>query len=74
MFEAAPEFELGTIPAGNLYTTANDLARFAVFVMGGESAGQSGPVLRRDAGKDVPAAIDRGADRLRPRLSGQPLP
>ncbi len=27
-FDAAPEFELGTLPAGNLYTTASDLARF----------------------------------------------
>jgi len=33
-FESAPEFELGTLPAGNLYTTAPDLARFAAFVMG----------------------------------------
>ena len=34
VFENAPQFELGTIPAGNLYTTATDLARFASFVMG----------------------------------------
>lgn len=33
-YESAPEFELGTLPAGNLYTTAPDLARFAAFVMG----------------------------------------
>ena len=31
--EAAPQFELGTIPAGNLYSTAGDLARFASWVM-----------------------------------------
>jgi len=28
----APAFELGTIPAGNLYTTAEDLARFLSFL------------------------------------------
>jgi CubicO group peptidase (beta-lactamase class C family) len=28
----APQFELGTIPAGNLYTTAEDLARFLAFL------------------------------------------
>lgn len=37
-FETAPEFELGTIPAGNLYTTVVDLAKFAAFLMGGEDA------------------------------------
>jgi hypothetical protein len=41
-FDAAPEFELGTIPAGNLYTTAPDLARFAAWVMGSETNGDSG--------------------------------
>ena len=47
-FEAAPEFELGTIPAGNLYTTAIDLARFATFVMGSDS--DSGTkVLKRES-------------------------
>ncbi len=29
----APRFELGTIPAGNLYTTAEDLGRFAIFLL-----------------------------------------
>lgn len=28
----APHFELGTLPAGNLYTTAEDLARFLAFL------------------------------------------
>lgn len=32
-FETAPTFELGTIPAGNLYSTVGDLARFAMFAM-----------------------------------------
>jgi serine beta-lactamase-like protein LACTB len=36
--EAAPRFELGTLPAGNLYTTAPDLARFAAFLMSTGSA------------------------------------
>jgi serine beta-lactamase-like protein LACTB len=31
----APLFDLGTIPAGNLFTTADDLARFAVALMKG---------------------------------------
>jgi CubicO group peptidase (beta-lactamase class C family) len=30
--EDAPLFELGTLPAGNLYTTAEDLARFAMML------------------------------------------
>ncbi len=47
-FEPAEEFELGTIPAGNLYTTAGDLARFALFLMGSGSASeQSQPILKR---------------------------
>ena len=29
----APQFELGTIPSGNLYTTADDLSRLAIWVM-----------------------------------------
>lgn len=28
----APQFELGTLPAGNLYTSAEDLARFLMFL------------------------------------------
>lgn len=35
----APLFELGTIPAGNLYTTAEDLARFVMFLLGEGRAG-----------------------------------
>ncbi len=41
LFEPAPEFELGTIPAGNLYTSARDLAKFAAFMMG-RGAGAEG--------------------------------
>jgi serine beta-lactamase-like protein LACTB len=48
VFETAPEFELGTIPAGNLYTTAADLARFAVFVMGGDASAPSKPPIQRE--------------------------
>ncbi len=36
----APLFELGTIPAGNLYTTAEDLARFVRFLLGEGRAGE----------------------------------
>ncbi|MFZ1932625.1 MAG: serine hydrolase [Thermoguttaceae bacterium] len=35
----APLFELATVPAGNLYTTAEDLARFAMMLCGGGRAG-----------------------------------
>jgi len=48
LFEAAPEFELGTLPAGNLYTTATDLAKFAVFVMGPNSADGAPNILKRE--------------------------
>ncbi len=37
----APRFELGTLPAGNLYTTAEDLARFLMFLLAeGRAGGQ----------------------------------
>lgn len=35
----APHFELGTVPAGNLYTTAEDLARFLSFLFAGGRIG-----------------------------------
>ncbi len=35
----APRFELGTVPAGNLYTTAEDLGRFASFLLAEGRAG-----------------------------------
>jgi CubicO group peptidase (beta-lactamase class C family) len=44
-FAVAPAFELGTIPAGNLYTTARDLARFAAFMMSGDASSQLSPPL-----------------------------
>lgn len=44
-FEPAEEFELGTMPAGNLYTSAADLARFASFVMGSSTASESTPTI-----------------------------
>ena len=37
----APEFELGTIPAGNLYTTAGDLAIFLRVLFAGGKSGNS---------------------------------
>ncbi len=49
-YEPAPEFELGTLPAGNLYTTAPDLARFASFVMGSASRSElSPPLVKRES-------------------------
>ncbi len=36
----SPNFELGTIPAGNLYTTAEDLARFLSFLFARGRAGE----------------------------------
>ena len=47
--QTAPEFELGTIPAGNLYTTANDLAKFASFVLSSQSpSGPTPPILKKE--------------------------
>lgn len=46
-FFPAPKFSLGTVPAGNLYSTASDLARFLVALFaGGEIDGRR--VLRRE--------------------------
>ena len=36
----APLFELATVPAGNLYTTAEDLARFVMMLCAGGRAGE----------------------------------
>jgi len=44
-FDVAPEFELGTIPAGNLYTTASDLAKFAIFMLGSDASAELTPPL-----------------------------
>ncbi len=52
-FETAPEFELGTIPAGNLYTTATDLARFAMFLISGSPDSQPTPPIVNRASLDV---------------------
>ncbi len=41
----APRFELATVPAGNLYTTAEDLARFVMMLCGG-GRGEGKQVLR----------------------------
>jgi CubicO group peptidase (beta-lactamase class C family) len=58
---AAPEFELGTIPAGNLYTTAVDLARLAAFMMGGDASSELSPPLLHPASLEMmytPQLID----------------
>ena len=36
----APQFELGTVPAGNLYTSVEDLARFVTFLLAEGGAGE----------------------------------
>lgn len=43
----APHFKLGTLPAGNLYTTAEDLARFMSFLFAEGRAGEK-PLLRSE--------------------------
>ncbi len=60
-FDLAPEFELGTLPAGNLYTTAPDLARFAAFLMSDDPASQLSPPLIHPASLEMmstPQLID----------------
>lgn len=47
--QEAPEFELGTLPAGNLYVSAVDLARFASFLMSDEPS----PAILSRASLDV---------------------
>jgi serine beta-lactamase-like protein LACTB len=37
----SPRFELGTIPAGNLYTSADDLARFLAFLFAEGAVGEN---------------------------------
>lgn len=50
VFETAPSFELGTIPAGNLYSTADDLAKFAAFLLSaGRERGPDPPILKRES-------------------------
>ncbi|MBI4663488.1 MAG: beta-lactamase family protein [Verrucomicrobia bacterium] len=41
----APQFEFGILPAGNLYTTAEDLARFLMFLFA-EGRTDRGPLIR----------------------------
>jgi serine beta-lactamase-like protein LACTB len=43
----APTFELGTIPAGNLYSNAQDMARFASMIMAEGKAGEQ-QLIRAD--------------------------
>lgn len=60
--EVAPRFELGTIPAGNLYASAVDIARLAMMVLAnGQSGGQA--ILR-------PETL---AEMLRPQLISEPI-
>ena len=45
--ERTPVFDLGTIPAGNLFTTVDDLARFLA-MLAADGAGRAGRVLQED--------------------------
>jgi serine beta-lactamase-like protein LACTB len=48
-YDVAPEFELGTIPAGNLYTSATDLAKLAIFMLGSDASAELTPPLMHPA-------------------------
>jgi CubicO group peptidase (beta-lactamase class C family) len=61
VFDEAPHFELGTMPAGNLYATAPDLARFAQFVMGALPDSASTAILQ-------PQSLEK---MLTPQLTGE---
>jgi serine beta-lactamase-like protein LACTB len=52
-YDVAPEFELGTIPAGNLYTSAHDLARMAIFMLGGDASAELNPPLMHPASLEM---------------------
>lgn len=45
--EECPLFDLGTVPAGNLFTTAPDLAQF-VMMLDAKGAGKTGRVLKEE--------------------------
>jgi CubicO group peptidase (beta-lactamase class C family) len=45
--EETPLFDLGTVPAGNLFTTAPDLAQF-VMMLDAKGAGKAGRVLKEE--------------------------
>ena len=49
---AAPVFELGTSPAGNLYASVSDVAKFAKAIFN-EGQGQNGSVIRRETLKSM---------------------
>lgn len=57
----SPEFDLGTLPAGNLFTTAEDLARFLAMLAAGGRAG-GGHILK-------PESL---AQMFTPQLTGEP--
>ncbi|MBN2024993.1 MAG: beta-lactamase family protein [Pirellulales bacterium] len=50
---AAPRFELGTIPAGNLYATAGDLARFAQMILAEGRAAEGRRILRTETLREM---------------------
>lgn len=60
--QEAPAFELGTPPAGNLYTSVNDLARLAMLVFAGGRIGSHQIV-----------ASETLAEMFRPQLIKEPI-
>lgn len=56
----APQFELGTVPAGNLYTSVEDLARFVTFLLAEGGAGER-RLLHADTLREM----------FRPQLTGE---
>ena len=50
--EVTPLFDLGTVPAGNLFTTAPDLAQF-VMMLDAKGAGPAGRVLKAETLADM---------------------
>jgi len=60
--EPAPLFELGTIPAGNLYASAPDLARLAMLIFADGRAGRE-QILKPDTLREM----------LRPQLIEEPI-
>jgi CubicO group peptidase (beta-lactamase class C family)/D-alanyl-D-alanine dipeptidase len=48
----APTFALGTLPAGNLYASANDLSKFVLMLMAG-GVGPGGRVLKEETIKSM---------------------
>jgi serine beta-lactamase-like protein LACTB len=57
----APTFELGTAPAGNLYSSANDMAKFLRFLFAG-GRGPKGQIVKRSTLEEMwtPQLVKKG--------------